>query len=89
MAKYKCNVDHIVHILDDFLILDSPYNNQCNEKLSSFLAMCSDLGVPIKKEKTEYATTCITFMGLELDSARMEARLPQDKLEKARLLLSK
>ena len=28
-------------------------------------------------------------MGLELDSARMEARLPQDKLEKVRLLLTR
>lgn len=89
VAKRKCNIDHIVHILDDFLILESPYKNQCNEKLSSFLSMCSNLGAPIKKKKkVEYATTCITFMGLELDSAKMEARLPQDKLEKVRLLLT-
>ena len=60
----------------------------CNAKLSAFLHMCSELGVPIKHEKTEYATTCITFMGQELDSAHMEARLPQDKLLKLRNLLN-
>ena len=32
--------------------------------------------------------TCLTFMGLELDSGKMEARLPVDKLEKIRHLLS-
>ena len=88
VARYKYNIEHIIHILDDFLILDPPQNNQCNAKLSAFLHMCSELGVPIKHEKTEYATTCITFMGLELDSAHMEARLPQDKLSKLRNLLN-
>ena len=87
VAKYKYNIKHIVHILDDFLILDPPFNNKCNEKLSIFLNMFSELGVPIKQEKTELATTCITFMGLELDSAKMEARLPQDKLTNLRSLL--
>ena len=86
-AKYKCNIEHIIHILDDFLIFDPPFNNRCNDKLSHFLKMCFDIGVPIKKEKTEQATTCITFMGLELDSVAMEARLPQEKLEKLRHLL--
>ena len=86
-AIYKCNIEHIIHILDDFLIFDPPFNNRCNDKLSIFLKMCFDIGVPIKKEKTEQATTCITFMGLELDSVAMEARLPQDKLEKLRHLL--
>ena len=85
VAKYKFNIEHIVHILDDFLCF---VNNQCNKKLSTFLSMCLDLGVPIKQEKTEYATTCITFLGLELDSVKMEARLLQDKLLKLRGLLN-
>ena len=67
-AKCKFNIEHIVHILDDFLIFEPPHNNQCNKKLSTFLTMCSELRVPIKQDKTEYATTCITFMDLELDS---------------------
>lgn len=64
VAKHKYNIDHIVHILDDFLILNSPYNNQCNEKLSSFLIMCSDLGVPIKKEKNRKCYNLHNINGL-------------------------
>ena len=52
VARYKYNIEHIVHILDDFLF-DPPQNNQCNAKLWAFLHMCSELGVPIKHEKTE------------------------------------
>jgi len=50
--------------------------------------MCQKLGVPIKQEKTQNATQVITFMGLELDSITMEARLPHDKLAKLRLQLT-
>lgn len=50
--------------------------------------MCSILGVTIKREKTEYASACMTFMGLELDSVAMEARLPSEKLDKLRSLLA-
>ena len=50
--------------------------------------MCKNIGVPIKAEKTEFAKTCLIFMGLELDSVAMEARLPLDKLQKLRSLLN-
>lgn len=89
VAKHKLGIQYIIHILDDFLIFDSPGKNDCNSSLQKFISMCTDLGVPINEEKTEYATTCITFMGLELDSVAMEARLPFEKLEKLRNLLSR
>ena len=50
--------------------------------------MCSEVGVPNKSEKTESASTCLTFMGLVLDSTAMEARLPLDKVEKLRISLA-
>ena len=50
--------------------------------------MCKNIGVPIKAEKTDFAKTCLIFMGLELDSVAMEARLPLDKLQKLRSLLN-
>lgn len=75
-------IRHMIHILDDFLILGPPNSPDCQNDLNKFLAFCSDIGVPIKEEKTENARTVITFMGLELDSNNMQARLPQDKLIK-------
>ncbi|XP_053382340.1 uncharacterized protein LOC128549528 [Mercenaria mercenaria] len=45
------------------------------------------MGIPIKAEKTEYPAQVMSFMGLELDSVEMEARLPNDKLYKLRTLL--
>lgn len=87
VSETVLNIKHMVHILDDFLILGPPLSDLCQLNLNKFLQFCSLVGVPIKTEKTENATTIITFMGLELDSNLMEARLPQDKLVKLRTLL--
>ena len=88
IAQTKLNIKNILHILDDFLILSDADEHKCKNDLLVFLGLCKTLGVPIKQEKTEFPTTVITFMGLELDSVNMVARLPQDKLIKLRSLLS-
>lgn len=41
----------------------------------------------IKQSKTVLPCTSLTFFGIELDSAVMEKRLPQDKLRKVRHLI--
>lgn len=70
IGQHKLGIPHIVHILDDFMFFGPPDSDVCNRSLHSFLDMCSSLGVPTKNEKTEEANTCMTFMGLELDSQK-------------------
>lgn len=82
------HIPHMVHILDDFLFMGPVNSPICQRSLDNFLRFCAQIGVPIKSDKTVTATPIITFMGLELDSILMEARLPADKLIKARTLLS-
>ncbi|MES9971263.1 MAG: reverse transcriptase domain-containing protein, partial [Candidatus Thiodiazotropha sp.] len=89
IAKKHLSIPDIIHILDDFFMIGPPASERCLHYLTSFLTFCKKVGIPIKAEKTVYPTTCITFMGLELDSVKMEARLPPDKLSKARELLRK
>lgn len=50
--------------------------------------MCDVLGIPIKSEKTEGPATTIVFLGIELDTCFMEARLPDDKIQKIKLALA-
>ena len=63
IAKHKLGIQEIIHILDDFLIFGPPNAEDCNKSLSRFLDMCSEVGVPIKSEKTERATICLTSPG--------------------------
>ena len=87
IAVQKLGIKFIIHILDDFLIMGPKNSPACQNDLNAFLDLCADLGVPIKESKTVFPTTVLTFLGLELDSESMEARLPLDKLTKLRELL--
>jgi len=87
IAIHKLGIHDCVHKLDDFLFVAPPPSELCQTDLRKFLQLTKTLGIPIKQEKTVFPTTCITILGLELDSILMEVRLPIDKLVKIRELL--
>ena len=75
-------VCHILHYLDDFLILGPPTSLKCQEDLNTIIRICKDLGVPLALEKIEGPSTTLPFLGIVLDTVVMETRLPHDKLER-------
>ena len=83
----KCSISFVCHILDDFFIIEpaseslSP-SEDCKQSLSSMLLTLRNLCIPTAAEKTQGPCTCLEFMGIILDSVRMEARLPYDKVER-------
>ncbi|CAH3173754.1 unnamed protein product, partial [Porites lobata] len=85
-AKQIFQADEIIHVLDDFLLI-AKSKQSCKNLLSRFISLCNYLGVPIAPEKTVGPETELPFVGITLDSIRMEARLPEDKLEKCRTML--
>ena len=76
-------IEFLLHYLDDFFLTGPPESDICQNNLSKAEMLCAELGVPLAEEKTVGPSTVITFLGIELDSIRFEARLPQDKLLKA------
>ena len=87
VAQHKLNISLILHLLDDFLIV-APTSTLCNVQLDLFLDMCTYLGIPMATDKTFGPSTMLSFAGIELDSQKMEARLPTEKLDKCTQLLS-
>ena len=81
------HIDHILHLLDDFLIV-FPNHDLCKGQLDLFLMLCHYLGIPMAPEKTIGPSSAISFAGIELDSVQMEARLPPDRLAKCQDLIS-
>ena len=77
-------VSFSLHYLDDFLTLGSPASPRCQQNLEIFKGVCRELGVPLALEKIDGPTTCLTFLGIMLDTQRMEIRLPDDKLTRIR-----
>ena len=72
----------VIHYLDDFLIVGPARTGECLESLHMILHLCDQLGVKVSEKKLEGPTTTLTFLGILLDTERMELRLPEDKLSR-------
>lgn len=69
----------VIHYVDDFLFV-LPNRADAVYFLGQALKLCEDLGIPMAADKTEGPTNCLTFLGLELDTDKMMARLPASRL---------
>ena len=80
-------IRHIYHYLDDFIIIGPPRSRDCAEALDILNRTCKVLGVPIAEHKRDGPTTCLTYLGIEVDTVASQLRLPQEKLQRLRTLL--
>ena len=71
-----------LHYLDDFLTMSPPATATCQSNLATLMSTCEDLGIPLATEKLEGPSTTLTFLGVVIDTAAMEIRLPDDKLQR-------
>ena len=74
-----------IHYLDDYLFVEKP--TATAQALHMACATLSDLGVPLAPEKVEGPQTCLVFLGIELDTHTLTARLPQEKLQRLSALV--
>ncbi len=80
-------VPFIDHYLDDLIVLGPPDSPMCAFALRILDKHCARLGIPIAQHKREVPTTCLTFLGIEIDTMSLHLLLPQDKLERLSTLL--
>ena len=69
------------HILDDFIFFGHPGTTECQKNLNHFLSLADHLNLPIKHSKTVLPCTVIQLHGIEVDTLKMQMRLPEDKLQ--------
>lgn len=84
-------IPFVEHYIDDFIII-TPVHNGGGEPpaaghLRTALAMCESLGMPMAPKKTEGPVTCLTYLGIELDTIAMEARLAPKRIGELKSLL--
>ncbi|CAJ0922098.1 unnamed protein product, partial [Ranitomeya imitator] len=78
----------ILHYLDNFLSSGPPGSQNCMHLLNKSMSMCQYFGIPIALEKMVLPTHSLDFLGITLDSSKMECRLPEKKILKLRNALS-
>lgn len=85
---HRQGVRFLIHYLDDFLIFGSPFSGEGQHSLQVALGTLAALGVPVSMPKLEGPATTVTFLGILIDTARLELRLPPDKLFRLRQLVA-
>ncbi len=81
--------EFVIHYLDDYLFEGNPGTDECRQALQQALEICSKLGVPVSMNKLEGPSTCLSFLGILLDTVSMELRLPPEKLERLKAKIKK
>ena len=80
-------VPDLLHYLDDYFTLGPPASPVCAQSLHAIQNAANDIGISLAPEKIEGPSTCLTFLGIELDSDQMTARLPANKLSELLILI--
>ena len=76
-----------IHYIDDFLTFGAPESDECQRNISTMVKTCDRLGVPLAIQKLEGPSTNIVFLGILLDTDKLEIRLPTEKLQNLQLML--
>ena len=67
--KKKHGIQYVIHYLDDLLIDGKP---DCQQALTFMLHTCQQLGFPIAEGKIEGPDTTLVFLGILLDTVKLE-----------------
>ena len=79
IAERTCALKHVVHYVDDFMILIKGID-AAKLALESVIKLFAELGIPISMSKLEGPATSMIFLGILFDSESMTIRLDEDKL---------
>ena len=64
---------------DDYFTIGPLLLNVCVSCLKVIGQAATKIGIPLSPDKCVGPMTCLIFLGIELDSVRMTAKLPADK----------
>ena len=73
------HVQFLLHYLDDFLTAGPPNSPVCNKNLESMLTLFQRINTFIKPEKVVHPSTCITFLGIVIDTETMTASISNER----------
>ncbi|XP_033763092.1 uncharacterized protein LOC117344458 isoform X1 [Pecten maximus] len=79
IAVNNYGISNMLHLLDDFLTVDDP-SHDSDRTMALITMIFNKLQIPLSKKKTIGPTCIIEYLGIILDSNKMEARLPLDKV---------
>ena len=88
VLQHKFQLSHTLHLLDDFLVINHP-NDDADRSMAIITMVFNRLRLPIAPHKTVGPTHALEYLGITLDTIATEARLPENKLDRLRIMIEK
>ena len=86
IAKNNYSIDNILHLLDDFLVIEPTCVN-AKVTMARFLSVFGNLNIPLGAHKTVGPVFVLEYLGIYLDSVLMQARLPSEKIDRIKSII--
>ena len=80
-------INNLLHYLDDFIFVAESLD-KAKRNMQTLISTFTSLGVPLEPSKLEGPANCLTFLGIEMETATLQLRLPRDKLERLKEALA-
>lgn len=71
---------NVCHYLDDFYSAGGATSEECKINLETMLRVCQETGVKVNMDKVVGPTTVLEFLGVIIDSEKMELRMSEDRM---------
>lgn len=68
------------HFLDDYCTFGKKSSNECAKNLNIMLRTCHDTGFKVNYNKVTEPSTVMEYLGIIIDTHRMELRISEDRL---------
>ena len=72
-------ITRLLHYLDDFVFV-AESKEAAEKKKQLLVSIWEELGIPLEPSKLEGPATCLSFLGIEVDTVALQLRLPPEKL---------
>ena len=82
-------VSYLDHFLDDYITCGAPNSEECQSNLDKLIQLCKILNIPLAMDKLDGPTTSLVFLGIVIDTNKLELRLPLEKLHRLQSMLSR
>ena len=87
IAQNNYGIKNLLHLLDDFLAIEPSYVN-AKTTMEKLLQVFGKLNIPLGAKKTVWPCTMLEYLGVYLDTTLMEARLPEEKIARLKLVIT-
>ena len=81
ILKNNYMITDLMHYLGDYFTVGPPNSKTCADNVNIMTHAASHLSIPLAPEKLEGPTTSLVFLGILIDTNRMETALTEDKLK--------